>query len=77
MRVNGLVLVRFKCNPLAVDVHLGKLDLIGTIEVAINCQITDFLVLYGKRKHWGLKRPFVATCSNSYGVDWLHELSHR
>lgn len=77
MRVKGLVFVGFECNPLAVNVHLGKLNLFGCVKVAVNCQIGDFLILYGKRKHWGLKRPFVASCSNPYRVDWLHELSHR
>jgi hypothetical protein len=55
MRVNGLVLMGLERNPLAVNVHLGELDLIGTIEVAVDCQIGDFVVLYGKRKHWGFE----------------------
>ncbi len=55
MRVNGLVFVGFECNPLAVNIHFGKLDLIGTIEVAVDCQIGDFVVLYGERKHWGFE----------------------
>ena len=55
IRVNGSVLVGFKCNPLAVNVHLSKLDLIRTIEIAVNCQIGNFVVLYGERKHWGFE----------------------
>jgi hypothetical protein len=55
MRVNGLVLVGFECNPLAVNVHLGKLDLFGWVKVAVNRQKGNFVILYGKRKHWGFK----------------------
>jgi hypothetical protein len=55
MRVNGWVLMGLERNPLAVDIHFGKLDLIGTIEVAVDCQIGDFVVLYGERKHWGFE----------------------
>ena len=74
---HGWVLVGFECNPLAVNVHLGKLDLFGCVEVAVNCQKGNFVVLNGERKHWSLKRPFVASCSNPHWVDWLHKISHR
>ncbi len=75
--VNRWVLVGFECNPLAVNVHFGKLDLFGCVKVAVNCQKDDFVILYGERKHWSFKRPFVASCSNSHWVNWLHEISHR